>query len=208
MALGNGYLIRNYLLSHPEILPEAMQRLRDRDTAKFVNTYRAQLETPFGNAWAGARNGDVVIVEFFDYACPYCRKSNADVARLLRDDPKVKLVWREWPVLGPDSQNAAEISLAAARKGRYREFHDALFTLGRPTPENLATAQSAAGLTAADLAALPKASAGNELSTNYELARGLSATGTPTFVIGDKVLQGAVGYEALKKAVAEARSRA
>jgi protein-disulfide isomerase len=207
MALSNGYLVRSYLLAHPEVLPEAMQRLRDRETGRFIDSYRAQLETPFAGAWTGARNGDVVMVEFFDYACPYCRKSNEDVARLLKDDPKLKLVWREWPVLGPDSQRAAEVSLAAAKKGRFREFHDALFALGRPNAEILAKAQLAVGLTEADLAAVTKAEAGNELSTNYELARGLSASGTPTFVIGDKVLQGAVGYDALKQAVAEAREK-
>jgi protein-disulfide isomerase len=207
MALANGYLIRTYLLSHPEILPEAMQRLRDRESARFIDTYRRELETPFGSAWAGAKDGDVVLVEFFDYACPYCRKSNADVARLVREDPKLKLVWREWPVLGPDSQSAAEISLAAARKGRFRQFHDALFELGRPTPQTIAEARKAAGLGDADVAAVGKAEAGAELSKNYELARGLAASGTPAFVIGDRILQGAVGYEALKQAVKDARAR-
>ena len=207
MALANGYFVRSYLLEHPEILPEAMQRLPDREAAGFVNTYRRELETPFASAWTGARDGDVTIVEFFDYACPYCSKSNADVARLLKDDPKVKLVWREWPVLGPDSQAAAEASLAAARKGRYREYHDALFALGRPSGQTIAQARAAAGLTEADLAAVGKAEMSGELSKNYELARGLGATGTPTFVIGDRVLQGAVGFDALKQAVADARER-
>ena len=207
MALANGYLVRTYLLSHPEVLPEAMQRLHDRDIAKFIQTYRSELETPFGGAWAGATKGDVVLVEFFDYACPYCRKSNADVARLLKADPRIKLVWREWPVLGPDSQEAAENSLAAARKGRFRAFHDALFALGRPNEATLAQARKAAGLTDSDLAAVGKAEAVAELSKNYDLARGLGATGTPAFVVGDRVLQGAVGYEALKQAVAEARKR-
>ena len=207
MALSNGYLVRSYLLAHPEILPEAMQLLRDRESAKLINSYRRELETPFGGAWTGARDGDVTIVEFFDYACPYCRKSNEDVAQLLKDDPRVKLVWREWPVLGPDSQTAAEISLAAARKGRYREYHDALFALGRPNSQTIATARAAAGLTDADLAAVGKAESNAELSRNYEFARSLGATGTPTFVIGDRVLQGAVGYDALKQAVADARER-
>ena len=207
MALSNGYLVRSYLLAHPEILPEAMQVLRDRESANLINSYRRELETPFGSAWTGARDGDVTIVEFFDYACPYCRKSNEDVAQLLKDDPRVKLVWREWPVLGPDSQTAAEISLAAARKGKYREYHDALFALGRPSAQTIAAARAAAGLTDADLAAVGKAESNAELSRNYELARSLGATGTPTFVIGDRVLQGAVGYDALKQAVKDAREK-
>jgi protein-disulfide isomerase len=207
MALANGYLVRSYLLSHPEVLPEAMQRLRDRESAKFVDAYRRQLETPFAGAWAGARDGDVVLVEFFDYACPYCRKTNADVARLAAEDPKLKLVWREWPVLGPDSQNAAEVSLAAAQKGRFKPYHDALFSLGRPSAETIRAAQQAAGISDADVAAVRGARSNAELAQNYELARGLGATGTPTFVIGDRVLQGAVGYEALKQAVKDARER-
>jgi protein-disulfide isomerase len=207
MALANGYLVRSYLLAHPEVLPEAMQKLRDRETGKFIDSYRHALETPFGGAWTGAKDGDVVLVEFFDYACPYCRKSNEDVARLLKEDPKLKLVWREWPVLGPDSQAAAEFSLAAARKGRFRQFHDALFAIGRPNAQSIVQARKAAGLTDADVAALGKAESNAELSGNYELARGLGASGTPAFVVGDRVLQGAVGYEALKQAVKDARAR-
>jgi protein-disulfide isomerase len=207
MWLFSGPIVRSAVLNDPEMISEGFQRLQDRQLAKIVSANRAAFETPFAGAWAGARNGDVVLVEFFDYACPYCRKSNADVARLVKDDPKLKLVWREWPVLGPDSQSAAEISLAAARKGRFRQFHDALFALGRPNPQAIAAARKAAGLGDADVAAVGKAEAGAELSKNYELARGLAASGTPTFVIGDRVLQGAVGYEVLKQAVKDARDR-
>ena len=81
MLAANGYFIRSYLLDHPEVIPEAMERLRDREAAKAVSQHRAALETPFYGAWAGAADGDVVLVEFFDYACAYCRKSNADIER-------------------------------------------------------------------------------------------------------------------------------
>ncbi|MET1111248.1 MAG: DsbA family protein [Allosphingosinicella sp.] len=193
--------VRDYLLENPEILPEAMDRLRSREAAKVVSANRAALERPFAGAWAGARDGDVVLVEFFDYACGYCRKSNADVDRLLREDPRLKVVWREWPVLGPDSEAAARASLAAAQAGRFKPFHDSLFAAGRPTPEALARARAGAGL-AADL---PAAVSDPELARNFELARGLEATGTPTFVVGDQNLQGAVGSEALRDAIKEAR---
>ena len=195
--------VRDYLLAHPEVLPEAMDRLRERESARMVSANRTALETPFGSAWAGARDGDVVLVEFFDYACGYCRKSNADIDRLLREDKKLKVVWREWPVLGPDSEAASRASLAAAQAGRFRPFYDALFAAGRPTPEALAKARAGAGI-GADL---PESIANRELSTNFELARGLEATGTPTFVVGDQILQGAVGYEALRDAIKEARSK-
>lgn len=203
VAYGSRQSVRDYLLENPEILPQAMEKLREREAAKMVSANRAALERPFAGAWAGARDGDVVLVEFFDYACGYCRKSNADVDRLLREDPKLKVVWREWPVLGPDSEAAARASLAAAQAGRFKPFYDALFAAGRPTPEALAKARAGAGL-AADL---PTPVADQELSTNFELARGLEATGTPTFVVGDQILQGAVGYEALRDAIKEARAK-
>ena len=201
--------IRAYLLEHPEVLREASERLQQRELGKAVGANRAAFETPFAGAWAGAADGDVTLVEFFDYACGYCRKSNGDVDRLLREDPKLKVVWREWPVLGQDSERAAVVSLAAARQGNYRKFFDALFAAGRPTADALARAQQAAGVTPAAVAELEGSPAArDELARNYQLAQSIGATGTPTFVVGDEVLQGAVGYDALKEAVAKARSGA
>lgn len=201
VAYGSRQSVRDYLLENPEILPEAMDRLRERESAKAVSANRTALETPFAGAWAGAADGDVVLVEFFDYACGYCRKSNADVDRLLREDPKLKVVWREWPVLGPDSEAAARASLAAARAGRFKPFYDRLYAAGRPTPDALAQARAAIGLSGD----LPAAETDRELARNFQLARNLEATGTPTFVVGDRIFQGAVGYEALRDAVKEAR---
>jgi protein-disulfide isomerase len=201
VAYGSRQSVRDYLLENPEILPEAMDRLREREAAKAVSANRSALETPFAGAWAGAADGDVVLVEFFDYACGFCRKSNADVERLLREDPKLKVVWREWPVLGPDSEAAARASLAAALAGRFKPFHDQLYAAGKPNADALARARAAIGLSGD----LPAAAADRELAKNFQLARNLEATGTPTFVVGDRVFQGAVGYEALRDAVKEAR---
>ncbi|MDT9599052.1 DsbA family protein [Sphingosinicella rhizophila] len=202
-------VVRDYILANPEILPEAMERLQQRSTAETIEANRAAFETPFAGAWAGAQQGDVVLVEFFDYACGFCRKSNADVERLLREDPKLKVVWREWPVLGPNSLAAAEASLAAARADRFQEFHDRLFASGRPTPQAIVAAQQAAGITPEQVAAMRGSlQAREELERNHKLATSLNASGTPTFVIGDQLLQGAIGYEALKAAIARAREKA
>lgn len=194
-------IVREYILAHPEIIPEAVQRLQQRELAQAVDQNRAAYETPFAGAWAGAEDGDVVLVQFFDYACGFCRKSNPDVDRLLSEDKKLKVVWRELPVLGPDSQVAAEASLAAARQGVFRDFHEKMFALGRPTTSNIAAAKGAVGLTASVAPQEMQA----EFEKNYTLARAIGATGTPTFVVGDQVLQGAVGYDALKEAIATAR---
>ncbi|HEY0149737.1 MAG TPA: DsbA family protein [Allosphingosinicella sp.] len=201
--------VRAYLLEHPEVLQEASQRLQQREMGKAVEANRAAFETPFAGAWAGAADADVTLVEFFDYACGYCKKSNADVDRLLREDPKLKVVWREWPVLGQDSEQAAIASLAAAQAGKYRTFYDTLFAAGRPDAAAVARAQQAAGISpqaVAQMAASPAAR--DEMSKNMQLAQTIGASGTPTFVVGDEVLQGAVGYGALKEAIDKARSGA
>lgn len=194
-------IVRDYVLNHGEILPEAMERMQRRQASASVGQHRAALERPYRSAWAGAANGDVVLVEFFDYACPYCHATNADVDRLLAEDPRLKVVWRELPVLGPNSEAAARVSLGASRQGRFREFHARMFALGRPTESVVAEAAQAAGVQPEGETADGRA----ELARNIELARAIGATGTPTFVIGGQVLQGAVGYDALKAAVAAAR---
>ena len=197
-------IVRAYILEHPEIIPEAMNRLQARESGKAVNSNRAAFETPYGGAWAGAADADVVLVEFFDYACGFCRKSNADIDRLLAEDKKLKVVWRELPVLGQDSVNAAQVSLAAANQGKFRAFYDALFAAGRPTEASIGAAARSAGVTPAPASPAMRA----EIEKNYDLARTINASGTPTFVVGGQVLQGAVGYEALKQAIAEARAQA
>jgi len=194
-------ILRDYILDHGEILPEAMNRLEQRKASSAVTRHRAALETPFHSAWAGAVDGDVVLVEFFDYACGYCRTSNPDVERLLREDPRLKVVWRELPVLGPDSEAAARVSLAAARQGRFRQFHDSMFALGRPSPAVVDQAVARTGVTREEAPEI-----GAELARNLQIASAIGASGTPTFVVGDRVLQGAVGYEALRDAIAAARA--
>ena len=203
MLAANGYLIRSYLLEHPEVLPEAMERLRAREMADVVRRNRYALERPFHGAWAGAADADVVLVEFFDYACGYCRAANPDIERLLREDRRLKVVWREYPVLGPNSQLATLASLTAAKAGRFRPFHDRLYASGRPTEASIAAASRSVGIPPATLTEEYR----RELERNFDLARAIGATGTPTWVIGDQVLQGAIGYDALRAAIATARSR-
>jgi protein-disulfide isomerase len=197
-------VVRDYILDHGEILQQAVDRMQQRQSSSAAAQHRTALETPYHGAWAGAADGDVVLVEFFDYACPYCRATNGDVDRLLREDPRLKVVWRELPILGPNSQAAAYVSLGAARQGHFRAFHDRMFALGRPTETIVAQAVADAGVTRES--ETPDGHA--ELARNFELARALNTTGTPTFVVGDQVLQGSVGYDALKAAIAAARGRA
>jgi protein-disulfide isomerase len=119
-------IVREYILNHPEILPEAMQNLQNRELAKVVGANRTRIETPYAGAWEGAADADVTLVEFFDYACGYCRSAMPDIARLLAEDKKLKIVYREMPVLGEASYEAARVSLAVAEQGRYMVFHKAI----------------------------------------------------------------------------------
>ena len=202
-------IVHEYILTHPEILPEAMERLNANRTGEVIAQHRKLIETPYGSAWEGAADGDVVLVEFFDYACGYCRAALPDIARLVGDDKKLKVVYRELPILSPLSAEAAKVSLLVARKGNYMAYHKALFGAGRVSRDTIFAAAQAAGIDrkAAEAAIVDK-STDSEIETNIALAQKLQASGTPTFVIGNKMFAGAVGHDALRDAVAEARARA
>lgn len=195
-------VVRDYILEHPEIIPEAMERLQARETAKAIAANRKLIETPYAGAWEGNPNGDVTLVEFFDYACGYCRASLPVIDRLLKEDPKLRIVYREMPVLGPDSEAAAYLSLNVAAKGNYGQFHRALYAVGRPNSAARAKLAGQFGVSTD-----PTAATKEEVATNMELQAALKISGTPTWVVGDQMLGGAVGYEALKAAIAEARTK-
>lgn len=196
-------IVREYILTHPEILPQAMENLRSQELGKVVEANRKLIETPVGDAWEGAPDADVTLVEFYDYACGYCRASIADIDRLLAEDKKLKVVYRDMPVLGQDSVEAARLSVAAAMAGKFNVLHKPLYTKGRPTPDVLAAARKEIGL---DKAAIANPAVDQELTKNIQLQRDLDLSGTPAWVVGSKVLVGAVGYDALKAAIAEARA--
>ena len=198
-------IVRDYILDHPEILPEAMDRLQDRENSKAVIANKTVIETPFAGAWEGNPNGDVVLVQFFDYACGYCRASLPDIDRLLREDTKLKIVYREIPVLGPDSEAAARLSLTVAEsKQDYGRFHRALYAAGRPDAAARDKLAAQFGVPARQPVS-PAVEA--ELAKNQQLQQSLRISGTPTWVVGNKMLSGAVGYDALKAAIVEARAR-
>ena len=197
-------IVREGMLSDPQILVETADALRDRQYAPTIGANRTALETPFASSWKGAAKPDVVLVEFFDYACPYCKASNPHIDRLIKDDPGLRVVYREMPILGQDSIVSARLSMAASRAGRFQQFHDALYAAGRPSPETNAAAARAANI---PLALTDDPAVEAELKRNFQLAGQLGASGTPVFVVGDRVLNGAVGYDALKSAVEDARKK-
>ena len=197
-------LVRETLVKHPEILVQSSDALRDRQYAPTLAATRAQFETPFHSSWKGASKPDVVLTYFYDYACGYCRKSNPDLERLLSEDKGLRIVYRELPILGPESIAASRVALAASKAGRFAAFHDALFVAGRPTAQAVAQAAASVGIAPQPVDA-PDQEA--ELKANFATASQLGATGTPLFIVGDRVMNAAVGYDALKEAIAAARQR-
>jgi protein-disulfide isomerase len=150
----------------------------------------------------------VKLVVFFDYACPYCRQGHADVAKLVREDPKLMVIYRDFPVLSPASTEAAMASLSAATQEGYRKFHDAMFD----SPGRLSLARTMGivkglGLSEDKVTAdLKNAALKAEVDKNLVLGRELGLTGTPSYIIGNRILSGAVGFDRLKDAVAAARA--
>ncbi len=202
-------VVRAYILEHPEIIPEAIEVLKKRETTARLSKSGDALATPFPGAVGGNPSGDVTLVEFTDYNCGFCRSSITDVERLMATDTGLRVVYREVPLLSETSKDAALWALAAAKQGKHAAFHKAMFSGERPDATSIRAAATSAGM---DLVAaqsfIASAEANNELKKNVELMRAMGLTGTPTFVVGSEVHEGAVGLETLKAAIAKARAKA
>ncbi len=200
-----GEAIRAYLLDHPEVIQEAMGRLQEREAGRQVAANRPAIETPVGSAWAGNPKGDVTVVEYYDYNCGYCRASFPTIRQLVAAEPGVRIVYRELPVLAQSSLVAARASLLAAHQGRFARFHDALYAAGPVSDATIAAAERAAGVDAAHAADADQA-ADTEIRANLAMQQRLGLAGTPSWVIGDRVLTGAQTLDQLRSAVATARA--
>ncbi|MBX9885546.1 MAG: thioredoxin domain-containing protein [Novosphingobium sp.] len=199
-------LVRSYILDHPEILPEALDKLQARESEARLAPLRGAIETPFPGAVLGNPAGKVTLVEFTDFACTYCRSSVADVEALVRDNPDLRVVVRQLPIIAPESEPAARMGLAAAAQGKYPAFHKAMFSGERPSTTSIAAAASAAGVDRAAAAAFARQpGVPQELERNLGFARQLGINGTPAWSVGGKLMNGAVGREALQQAISAAR---
>lgn len=190
---------RSFLLGNPDLLPQMAQAYEEQEAAKRLAKMGGEVMQPFPGVVLGNPNGKKVLVEFTDYNCPYCEASLKDVNRLIAEDPDLKVVIREWPIF-EGSDVASRMALAAGMQGKYRAFHDAMFKT-----RDVDTAARAAGL---DMAQAQQDAASEVVSTeiarNLDHARALGFTGTPAWIAGKKPFGGAVGYEKLKEALAEA----
>jgi protein-disulfide isomerase len=209
-----GKAIREYLIANPEVLVEAMQELErkqdsQRDTAaqKAIEENRAALVSDPDSPIAGNPNGDVTIVQFSDYQCPYCKRTHPAVKSVLASDGKVKLVFKDLPILGEASRIAALAALASRAQHKHLAFHDALMEFnGKLDRDKIMQIAGSVGL---DVAQLQKDMEDPKLKEiidhNMALASALGVRGTPAFVIGDQFVPGAIDADTLKQLIAAAR---
>jgi protein-disulfide isomerase len=212
-----GKIVREYLIANPEVLQEAMAELEKRSQVAEAEKHKAAVKQHADAIFASKRQvtlgnpkGDVTVVEFFDYNCGYCKRAMEDMMVLLKD-PNLKVVLKEFPVLGPSSVEAAQVAVAVRMQDptgkKYLDFHRKLLS-GRGQVDK-AQAMAAAKDGGLDMARLEKDMASQEvrdtLQESFKLAEALGMNGTPSYVIGNDVVIGAVGIEALQEKVNTAR---
>ena len=211
-------IVRQYLIAHPEVLQEAMTELEKRSAAAEVEKHKAAVKEHAANLFSSPRqvtlgnpNGNVTFVEFFDYNCGYCKRAMDDMLTLMKQDSNLKVVLKEFPVLGPGSVEAAQVAVAVRMQDKsgkkYLEFHTKL--LGGRGQADKARALAVAKDIGLDMGRLEKDLASPEiratLQEDFKLAEALGLNGTPSYVIGSDVVIGAVGLDQLQGKINSAR---
>ena len=207
-------IVREYLIAHPEVLQEAMTELEKRQTVAEAEKHKTAVKDNASAIFSSPRqvnlgnpDGNVTFVEFFDYNCGYCKRAMGDMLTLMKDDPKLKVVLKEFPVLGPGSVEAAQVAVAVRMQDKtgkkYLDFHQKL--LGGRGQADKAHALAAAKDAGLDMARIEKDMQSPEvkstLEENMKLAEALGLNGTPSYVIGSDVVVGAVGLDALQEKI-------
>ena len=207
-------IVRDYLLREPEVIYQALEELQRRQAAAeaerqrvAVAANRAQLVDRADDPVAGNPAGDVTVVEFFDYQCQYCRRVVPSLQALLAEDQELKVVFKEFPILGEASVTAARAALAAREQDRYLPFHFALMSAGDLSLETIMALAESVGLDSERLASdMDSPAIATRLQANLALARELGIEGTPAFVVGDELIPGAVDKTRLAQLIATARA--
>ena len=209
-------LVRDYLIKNPEIIIEAMQKLREkrqqveRDRiGKVLVAYRTQIFENPQSPIAGNPKGDVTIVEFFDYQCSYCKAVMERLLETVKSDGKIRLVFKEFPILGPNSVFAARAALASRNQRKYFEFHELLMGFkGKLSQEAVFVLAKSIGLDTKRLAKdMNDPVIRKIIARNFQLAQLLKINGTPAFIIGDRLVPGALSKQQLDTFIASARDK-
>ena len=199
------------ILENPDIIMQAVAILQQREqerAASGANTVRLQLESDPNAPNLGNPEGDVTVVEFFDYNCPYCRSAGQTLQALLAADANVRVIYLEWPILGEDSVIAARAALAAREQGKYEAFHWALMNgEGRVTEAIIFKVARNLGMDVAKLEAdMVSPAVEAHIALSNALAQQLGITGTPAFIVGDKTAPGMLSFDEITRLVADARN--
>lgn len=209
-------MFREYLLTNPEIIQEAITVLqnkikqrRENDISTVIENQIETIENPKGLYINGPADADVTLVEFFDYNCGYCKAAFKDVNRLLSEDKKLKVVMYELPILSPSSLTAARASLAAMKQNKYWEFHSSMIgNRGSLTDELVFEHAKNVGL---DIVKLKIDMVSKEVEQalifSAQMAEDLNINGTPAFIIGGRLIPGAIGYQNMFNLIAETRAK-
>ena len=207
-------LVHDYIMENPGIIADAIEALRAKEDlaaeAAAKKTLSERKDEVFSDADApvlGNPKGDVTLVEFFDYRCPYCKAMADQIADVVKSDGKTKLVMKEFPVLGPESVTAARAALAAREQKKYDEFHHALMRLKEPlTDKVLMKTAAEVGLNVDKLKKdMDDPKIDTILKNNLKLAHDLNIDATPTFIVGDQIVPGAVPAQGLKQLIEQTR---
>ena len=207
-------LIHDYLQQHPEVIIDSLRVAQAKaveerlaQQRKMVVAKRDELLHDPNSPVAGNPNGDVTLVEFFDYRCPYCKAIETSLEALIKEDGKLRVVYKEFPILGPKSVVASRVAIAARQQGKYAEFHDRMMALkGNIDNDAVMKVAAASGLDIAKLKRdMTAASIGQIIQRNYALAEALGIDATPALVIGDQLTMGAVDIDGLRQLIADAR---
>jgi len=198
------------IIENPQIIMEALAILEEqRQVARAQDLLRQRdfLESDPNAPFVGNAEGETVVVEFFDYNCPYCKRAADNVKALLEADEDVRVVYREWPILGEGSVFASRAALAARAQGKYEEMHWGLMEMrGRADEASVLALARSVGLDVDQLRVdMDSDAVNNHIATSRQLAQNLGFTGTPAFVIGDALVPGAVPLSELQSLIAEAR---
>ncbi|MEX2647917.1 MAG: DsbA family protein [Alphaproteobacteria bacterium] len=207
--------VRDYLLRNPDVLVEAMQTLEagparneTDDLAIVLRDRTEEINNDPASPAGGNPKGDVSLVEFFDYNCPYCRRMGPVLKQMIANDSNLRIVYKEWPILGSGSTFAAKAALAAHKQGKYVAFHQAL--MAGPGQANESRVLEVAEKLGLDVERLRRDMEADDIAgavdRNMALARALRITGTPTFIVGSEIIRGAVDLATLESSVVSARS--
>jgi protein-disulfide isomerase len=210
-------IIREYLMEHPEVIRDAMEALEQKRIAeeserqtKAISDNRDKLLNSPLQVVLGNPAGDVTLVEFFDYNCGYCRRAHADMTRLINEDGKLRVVLKEFPVLGPASMEAAQVAVAVniVAPEKYGEFHDKMLAdKAQASAERAIAIAESIGIDGTKLReAVKNETVGKTIEEVYAMANSLGLTGTPSYVVGDEVVVGAVGFDELKSKIESIRA--